>query len=186
MRVKVTKYPELGVGEVQSEQDGKSTVKFSSGRVVVFPSTELEATVQKQPRIMWHDKSTGERFSARQDFIDKLPSILKTGKNNATPVRTLLELLGCDYSNDKDGRAFANDSRQLRDAKEYLVAEEGLPIVSIQAQIGGYYIADSADDLLENASAFRAQASGLVRSAESLEAVAAKLSTEVKNVATSV
>lgn len=50
------KYPELGIGVVLSEQDGRSMVQFGS-RVIVFPSTELKLKIPKkrQPKnvIAW-------------------------------------------------------------------------------------------------------------------------------------
>jgi hypothetical protein len=134
-----------------------------------------KAARNKIPRVTWTDRRTGEQFSANQEFINRLPAVLGIGEKNIQSVRAILELLGGSYTDDPNGSKFANDSRQLRDAKQYLVTEKNIPIVAVQSQRGGYYIADEPSGLLENAAAFRAQAAGLVQVAESLEALATNM-----------
>ena len=186
MRVKHLKYGSFGVGQVvaESELGDKYTVEFRDvNKVITFPVSELEVVNEKAPRVVWKDRNTGEKLSARQDFVERLAGVLETGKDNVKSVRSILESLGQNYEDDKDGKRFANDSRSLRDAKEYLVSEMHIPIVSIQSQQGGYYISNDPEDLLQNASAFRKQAEGLINSAISLEFLAESLLVRTANAA---
>jgi hypothetical protein len=115
-------------------------------------------------QIVWTDKRTGDQLSARSDFIEKLPTLLKYGKDNATHVEEILSAMGVENN---DGTR-----RQLRFAKAYIIANSDTPICSERSQDGGYFIATTRNDVLEDAETYRASAAGNIRAAEELESLA--------------
>lgn len=161
--------------------DGLRGIFVFGSREVEFPLdapclTEVQKSLKvRLPRVIWTDKITGELRYARQDFADHLPQLLKSGVENIKLVRTILEEMGEDYSQDKKGKKFARDSRQIRFARAYLVSEKAVPIVSVQSHKGGYYLANDPAELKENAEELRKRARGLLRSADDLDTIASMI-----------
>lgn len=132
----------------------------------------------KKPRTIYTDRTTGQQVYADVFFENGLlrtPNLLSTGAENARHVPSILAALGCTYTDDKAGRKqLESDSRQLRYAKERLVAEGKVLIISSSGAKGGYFYPASMDEVIPDIKACEAMADGFERRAKELRALAEK------------
>jgi hypothetical protein len=119
-------------------------------------------------RIIFRDKTTGQPMESEEFFTAVLKTPGALNKEDYAHVHVLLEGAGLDYSADPKGRRFAYDSRQLRDAKEHLVATGELLIVSCSGGKGGYKLAASWEEVRADIDECEAKAEGCTRRAREL------------------
>jgi hypothetical protein len=151
-----------------SPEDATKNANLSHNPTARAEVIQFYSPISESDRVIWTDRVTGKETKARKDMVEKLPQLLKVGEEHARHVGELLSAMGIPSDQE-------SASRQLRDAKEYLIQEKDQPICSLRSQVGGYFFAKDAGDLLKDAKQYRRQSDGMIRAAEALEALAKKL-----------
>jgi hypothetical protein len=86
-KVRHERYPDLGIGVVKSEQEGKSTVQFAD-KLIVFPTEQLIEEPLYQPIYVYRNGERYEELSAvRQEMIDWIVSECRDWKSVSELVK---------------------------------------------------------------------------------------------------
>jgi hypothetical protein len=169
----------LGDGKILrfSEDGTLATVRFKGRRDISFRTDDPTITwpVPSQPKVpslVWID-SDGRETEVRQDFVEKLPVILDAyrGATKCLHREEVLAALGVDVQNTTKSE-YSHMERQLRKAKAYIQTHTNIPICAVRSKDGGYFLAETRQEVLEEAELFRASAQGNIRQAEEIEGLA--------------